>query len=524
MKKQNSTTGTRDSGAAVGPTALDSNTRARGPKFSPKKAQNPSKRKALKQIACPVCDSNLYIKSNDILECRQCGHEQDRTAPDFKDDLQIDFLRMTFHEDRILNYLDKFRPLDESDLKRAEREEENENPYSSIGLKKTPAKIAFWKENYLWFCGAFVSIGSLGGKAKVGKDKYVQISIPGQALENLRKNYGKKDIEILKFFFDFMNKKVKKTKIVEGEKIEYFENVKTGNFTRVDWAIDQMPETWEKSIIEMAEQHLKNGWFTAVFDREKTAPQMQKSLIYKKKEGLEKAIERTETIYLGSRRSETFARIYDKRIELIKKGYKDPGRDWYRHEIELKGERAHKSILTALEVYRQNGGDSVSWLANQNYRRVITGLFLRHIKFRDAKEAKKKARIKNAAVATWYTKFLSNTRELILGKPKLEKKPRAEHKENAIEQCSKRISKILISENADHGLKGIANFFNEMLDYSISKMDYQDHQQIFNHMAETIPIEYGPDQKSAALDSRILHLRHNIRILAEKPTHEVLTA
>ena len=112
-------------------------------------------------------------------------------------------------------------------------------------------------------------------------------------------------------------------------------------------------------------------------------------------------------------------------------------------------------------------------------------------------------------------RFLQNSKELILGRPVLIKKPRAEHKENAIEQCSKRISKILITENADRGLKGIAKFFNDMLDYSIEKMDYQDDQQIFNHLAETIPFEYEPHQKSNVMDSRILHLRQTFRDLAE---------
>lgn len=49
-----------------------------------------------------------------------------------------------------------------------------------------------------------------------------------------------------------------------------------------------------------------------------------------------------DTCYFGSRRSEVFMRVYDKRLEQEHKTKQDLGVDWVRWEVEFKGERAQQ--------------------------------------------------------------------------------------------------------------------------------------------------------------------------------------
>jgi hypothetical protein len=56
----------------------------------------------------------------------------------------------------------------------------------------------------------------------------------------------------------------------------------------------------------------------------------------------------SETIYFGSRQSESFLRIYNKQAEQVDKGEEDPGH-WIRVELELKGDRSHLVALRYLE-------------------------------------------------------------------------------------------------------------------------------------------------------------------------------
>ena len=75
-----------------------------------------------------------------------------------------------------------------------------------------------------------------------------------------------------------------------------------------------------------------------------------------------------QTIYLGSRASDTFLRVYDKRLEQKGKRGSDLGIEWTRWELEFKGDRALQ--VAHLIVKRQELGSVFTGVLN-NYVRVI---------------------------------------------------------------------------------------------------------------------------------------------------------
>lgn len=75
-----------------------------------------------------------------------------------------------------------------------------------------------------------------------------------------------------------------------------------------------------------------------------------------------------QTIYLGSRKSETFLRIYDKRLEQLHKSGGDVGIEWIRWELELKKDRAEQ--VANLIVQREELGTVFTGVLN-NYMRVV---------------------------------------------------------------------------------------------------------------------------------------------------------
>ena len=78
-----------------------------------------------------------------------------------------------------------------------------------------------------------------------------------------------------------------------------------------------------------------------------------------------------QTIYLGSRKSETFMRIYDKRLEQMNKHGEDLGVDWIRWELEFKGDRAVQ--VARLIVQREQLASVFVGVLN-NYIRVVDNI------------------------------------------------------------------------------------------------------------------------------------------------------
>ena len=111
------------------------------------------------------------------------------------------------------------------------------------------------------------------------------------------------------------------------------------------------------------------------------------------------------TVYFGSRVSESFLRIYDKRAERMDEGEEDPGL-WIRVELELKGKKAD---MTA-EMYIREGVP------------FLVGLLRGLIEFKEPSGDKNKSRWD---VAEWWDTFLdeSQKRKLSIapGEPSLQK-------------------------------------------------------------------------------------------------------
>lgn len=75
-----------------------------------------------------------------------------------------------------------------------------------------------------------------------------------------------------------------------------------------------------------------------------------------------------QTLYLGSRKSDTFLRVYDKRLEQLHKNGGDVGIDWIRWELECKKERAEQ--VARLIVEHEGLGSVITGVLN-NYVRIV---------------------------------------------------------------------------------------------------------------------------------------------------------
>lgn len=94
------------------------------------------------------------------------------------------------------------------------------------------------------------------------------------------------------------------------------------------------------------------------------------------------------TAYIGSRKSDAFMRIYDKKVEQHING----GGHWMRCELELKNDKAFEAfvLLTSTEDFTQKLKD------------LYTGICLSHIRFID----ERKSNVTRSDTSQWWTDFL----------------------------------------------------------------------------------------------------------------------
>jgi phage replication initiation protein len=104
-----------------------------------------------------------------------------------------------------------------------------------------------------------------------------------------------------------------------------------------------------------------------------------------------------ETLYFGSRASESFLRIYNKQAETMERGGEDPGH-WVRVELELKGNKAH-------EVVRRYITERLGF---------VVGLLRGLIEFKDAEADCNKSRW---PVVGWWEAFLGGFEKVKLSLP-----------------------------------------------------------------------------------------------------------
>lgn len=97
-----------------------------------------------------------------------------------------------------------------------------------------------------------------------------------------------------------------------------------------------------------------------------------------------------QTISIGSRSSQTFLRIYDKRLELAAKGEPDAQDYGIRWELELKKERAD-ALATLLRLH-----------PIEEWRELVVGVLQSYVDFRDTdKTAEAWARYRAPRLAWW---------------------------------------------------------------------------------------------------------------------------
>lgn len=166
-----------------------------------------------------------------------------------------------------------------------------------------------------------------------------------------------------------------------------------GNVTRVDFAMDDF-----QGYLDMNEIHekLQDG---EVVTRWKTYDR----LTGKKEIG---TITNTgDTIYIGSRNSEAFLRIYDKVLERKAKGYDYDVPYHIRVELELKGKKAHVCCEKITKMFTE--GDR---------RNFIPSLLLGLISFKEPSETEtNKSRWKDSS---FWTEFLGTMERTMLSLPR----------------------------------------------------------------------------------------------------------
>lgn len=138
------------------------------------------------------------------------------------------------------------------------------------------------------------------------------------------------------------------------------------------------------------------------------------------------------TLYIGDRSSSCYLRVYDKRLEQIKKLGEDVGFPWTRWELELKKERAQKAVDILLSG---SGLGSVAVGVLSNYFRVIV---------RDD------SNVSRCSTDSVWQAFISGVDKLRLSMRKVVK-TLEEKKEWIKRQCAPSIAAVCASEGGDLG-------------------------------------------------------------------------
>lgn len=150
---------------------------------------------------------------------------------------------------------------------------------------------------------------------------------------------------------------------------------------RVDFALDDL-----RGLLSMARigQHVAQDWFVS---RSRQVDRYQR---LRGGDG--------ETFFFGSRSSESYVRIYDKRAERMDKGEDDPGH-WIRVELELKGDKAQAVVESYL-------GQSEAYLVG-----LLRGL----LEFKEPSSDETKTRW---LTAPWWAELLDGAEKVRLSMPR----------------------------------------------------------------------------------------------------------
>ncbi len=152
-----------------------------------------------------------------------------------------------------------------------------------------------------------------------------------------------------------------------------------GHVTRVDVALDDREAT---VAVETVRQAVEAGH---VVSRSKQFKVIQAS---KHRDGVRTG----ETLYFGSRESQSMLRVYDKRLELQAKGREDAASYGVRWEMELKQDRGQacaKALLT---------------LDSEDWRAFLVGVLRSYVDFRETtREAESYEKYRAPLLGWWQT-------------------------------------------------------------------------------------------------------------------------
>ena len=221
--------------------------------------------------------------------------------------------------------------------------------------------------------------------------------------------------------------------------IDFVQSVNlTGRFTRFDIALDDIGAQYY--TIDYLYNLLDSSDFRAK-EKKRVVMKMKKYLRYdpkihgtSEKEG--------DTLYLGSRRSDTFIRVYDKRLEQKSKTKEDLGIDWVRWEIEFKGDRAQ-------QVARAIG-------EQEEMANVFIGVLNNYFCIKNIDDSN----ISRCSVDSLWEKFVCATEKVRLFVAQAEKT--LEEKEIWFKtQVAPTLAGIIVSRMGDMGI--VYDFFSEYL-------------------------------------------------------------
>lgn len=204
-------------------------------------------------------------------------------------------------------------------------------------------------------------------------------------------------------------------------------------FTRLDIAVDDLGANFYKldDLVQILERKQDGHRIVSKFRNWQE--------ICKKKLTGEKI---GQTVYMGSRKSETFLRVYDKRLEQMNKTSEDLGLDWIRWELELKKERAEEAVK--MIVNRGEIGTIFTGILN-NYVRVVENI---------------DSNVSRCPVSPLWEKFVSTVEKISLYVTEAEKT--LEEKINWFKyQVAPTMAGIIVAQMGDMSI--IHNFFDEYI-------------------------------------------------------------
>lgn len=281
--------------------------------------------------------------------------------------------------------------------------------------------------------------GGMGYKSILQLNGYtLQILYDGKEDMGIHVNIsGSSIVEVVKTFME-----TRKINTVFGEAYDTFDTALVtflkeisacARFTRVDLAVDDLGANFYK-LDELKTILEKNDEKYKIVSKFRNWQEICKRELTGKKTG--------QTIYMGSRKSETFLRVYDKRLEQMNKGSEDLGIDWIRWELELKKERAEETVNMIIE--RGEIGTIFTGVLN-NYVRIVENT---------------DSNVSRCPVSSLWEKFVSTVEKIRLYVAQAEKT--LEEKENWFKyQVAPTLAGIIVSKMGDMGI--VYDYFTDYL-------------------------------------------------------------